>query len=618
MLATKCFSALLAVFAAVSAVSQEQYDFVSKDFSQYVTIRIQILTLKQIIVGGGTAGVALGTRLSQQLVNCTVLIIEAGPDGRNEAGIYIPGRKGSTLGSGFDWNFTSIPQAGANGRVISQNRGRVLGGSSALNLLSWDRGTFADYDAWEELGNLGWNAESMFPAMRSAEHYHTSHTNKSLQLVGSGEDGPVNFLVNRLSPPQQEHFFPAMQNLGIDYTEAYLDGGMIGYMRHTSNIQPSNYTRSYSTSYLADAPSNLHLLLDTEVRKVNLDCNNRASGVTLEDGTVIESNKEVILSAGTIQSPQLLELSGVGRQEVLKAAGVELKIDLPGVGENLQDHVRIVNTYKLRDNYTTPDILRFNQTFAAEQLALWERNQTGLYDSTSSGYAYLQWQQLLDNDTFLVSLANATADRTNAIDLKKLQNLADLTRKVPQVEILFSDGYLGLKGYPEKGSDLYGASFFALIGVLQHPFSRGSSHIRSSDFGVKPNFNPDYLSNPYDLKGVAEIAKYLRKIAQTEPMNYAWADEYEPGLEEVVTDEDWIGYARTNMASIWHPIGTCAMLPLDKGGVVSSELQVYGVEGLRVVDASIMPALVSGHIQSSVYGIAEKASNMIAEQWMDR
>lgn len=173
-----------------------------------------------------------------------------------------------------------------------------------------------------------------------------------------------------------------MQSLGLSQTERYLDGELIGYMRHTSNIQPSNYTRSYSTAYLADAPDNLHVLLDTEVARLNIDDVARATGVTLKDGTIVNASKEVILSAGTIQSAQLLELSGVGQKAVLEAAGVEQKVELSGVGENLQDHVRIVNAYQLRDNYTTPDILRLNATYAAEQLALWRQNKTGLYDST--------------------------------------------------------------------------------------------------------------------------------------------------------------------------------------------------------------------------------------------
>ena len=455
----------------------------------------------------------------------------------------------------------------------------------------------------------------MFTAMREVEEYHLTPANGSVELEGYGTEGPINFVINRLAPPQQEQFFPAMQNLGLEQTNSYLDGELIGYMRHTSNIQPSNYTRSYSPAYLADAPHNLHLLLETEVARVDINQDARATGVTLKDGTVIKASKEVILCAGTLQSAQLLELSGVGQKDALEAAGVEVKVELPGVGENLQDHVRIVNAYQLRDNYTTPDALRLNATFAAEQLALWRQNKTGLYDSTSIGYAYLQWDQVFDDPSSLIASAKASIDSSNVIDQKKLENLEDRSKRVPQLEVLFSDGYLGSKGYPTADSPLYGSSFFALIGVLQHPLSRGSSHINSPDFTAKPTFDPNYLSNAYDLEGVAQIAKYLRTIAQTPPMSYAWTDEYEPGFDVVTSDEDWVSYAKTNMLSIWHPVGTCAMMPKEDGGVVSPELKVYGVNGLRVVDASIIPALVSGHIQSAVYGIAERAAQIISEEW---
>lgn len=568
---------------------------------------------EQVIVGGGTAGVALGTRLSQRLPHRSVLIIEAGPDGRGVASIFIPGRKGSTLASQYDWNFTTIAQPGANNRIIAQNRGHVLGGSSALNLLSWDRGAAADYDAWEELGNPGWNNATMSAAIDRAETYQMTSIMGSAGITGVGLHGPIHFLVNRYSPPQQEAFFPAMQRLGVSETYSFLNGDMLGYMRHTSNILLSNYTRSYSTAYLAHAPSNLHLMLETMVAKVNIDAG-RACGVTLKDGSVINAREEVILSAGTIQSPQILELSGIGNKSVLAKAGVKQLVNLPSVGENLQDHIRITTAYQLRSNYTSPDILRLNATFAAQELALWENNMTGLYDGTSSGYSYLQWDQALGNDSALLAYGKASAT-DNIVDQGKLRTLIDKSKCVPQLEVLFSDGYLGAKGYPAANSSLYGKQFFAMIAAVQHPFSRGSSHIVNSSVTAKPAFDPNYLAKPYDLHAIAEAAKYLRKVAQTPPLSGTWMSEYEPGLNVVKTDEDWIAYVKANVASIWHPLGTCAMLPKHKGGVVDSRLKVYGVKGLRVVDASVMPALVSGHIQSAVYGIAERAAEFIAHEW---
>jgi choline dehydrogenase-like flavoprotein len=570
---------------------------------------------QQIVVGGGTAGLALSTRLSQNLPNSSILVIEAGPDGRNISGIYMPGRKGSTLASIYDWNFTTTPQPYANDRVISQNRGRVLGGSSALNLLSYDRATVADYDAWQELGSPGWNFSSIHAASTARETYQLTTTNGSAGIVGVGEGGPIHFLVNRFSPPQQEAFFPTMQNLGLEQTYKFLDGDMLGWMRHTSMILDSNYTRSYSPAFLAEAGQNLHILLETVVQKVNLNNSSRVTGVTLQNGTVINASKEVILSAGSIQSPQLLELSGIGNASILSAAGIKPLVDLSGVGENLQDHPRITTSYQLKPNYTSADILRFNATFAATELSDWTKNISGFYDETGSGYAYLTWDMALGNASNFSSLAEASAVSSNVVDQLKVRNLLDPSKRVPQLEVLFDDGYLGVKGYPAANSSLYGKQFITLIAAIQHPFARGNAHINSSSVAVHPLFNPNYLSNTYDLEAVAQAAKYLRKVASTPPLSDVWVDEYEPGLNNVTTDAGWVEYAKANVQSIWHPIGTCALLPRNESGVVDAELKVYDVKGLRVADASVIPTSISGHIQTAVYAIAGRAAEFIIEEW---
>ena len=584
-------------------------------FARLTWVEARSLSYDFVVVGGGTAGIAVAVRLSQKLPNSSIVIIEAGPDGRDVPSIYTPGHRGSTLFSIYDWNFTTTPQPHADNRVITQNRGRVLGGSCALNLESYDRGVKADFDAWEELGNPGWNWESMHSAMKKQETFQLTPTKGEVGIVGVGEGGPIHFLVNRFDPPQQELFFPTMQNLGLNETFTFLDGDMLGWMRHTSSILRTNYTRSYSPAFLPLAGPNLRLMLNTTVAKVNLNHGCQATGVTLTDGTVIEAMKEVILAAGSIQSPQLLELSGIGNASVLSAAGIKQQVDLPGVGENLQDHVRITTAYQLKPNYTSPDELNLNATFAAEQLDLYENNKKSFYDETSSGYAYATWEQVVGSNSYFVKLARRAADRRNVVDRKKLENLENLSKRVPQLEILFDDGYLGNKGYPSKGSPLYGAQFFTLIASINHGFSRGSVHTNSSDVHVHPVLNPNYLSKEYDLRAVAEGAKYLRKIAYTQPLRSAIVDEYEPGLNNVTSEAEWLEYAKANVLTIWYPLGTCALLPKEHGGVVNPELKVYGVDGLRVVDASIIPILVSGHIQTSVYAIAQRAVEMIVAEW---
>lgn len=569
-------------------------------------------------MGGGTAGLTVATRLSQYLPDSSVLVIEAGPDARDVPGIYIPRLSGSTLGSIYDWNFTTVPQQHASDRVIPQNRGHVLGGSSALNLLSYDRGAKADYDAWQELGNPGWDWASMHAAMRKAETYQVTSSPGSEAIAeegGVGMNGPIHALVNRFNPPQQQQFFPTMQNLGLEQTASFLDGDMLGWMYHTSMIFESNYTRSYSPDYLSRAGPNLRVMTGTMVARIEIDDNHCATGVTLADGSTLRAKKEVILSAGSIQSPQLLELSGIGNPSILSSAGVTPVVDLTGVGENLQDHMRISTAYQLKDNYTSPDELRLNATFAAEQMALYEQGELSWYDETSSGYAYMQWPQAGEDQARFVDLAEQSVDPSSSVDKVKLDHLRDLSKRVPQVEILFSDGYLGGKGYPVQNSSLYGKRFFALIASVNHPFSRGSTHINSSDVMDHPLFDPNYLSTPYDLHAITAAARQLRRIATTPPLSYAWVSEYEPGFDVVSTEQEWAEYARLNFSTIWHPLGTCAMLPKEDGGVVSPELKVYGVDRLRVVDASVVPILVSGHIQTSAYGIAERAAEMIAREW---
>ncbi|KAF9871748.1 GMC oxidoreductase [Colletotrichum karsti] len=566
-----------------------------------------------IVVGGGTAGVAVAARLSEGLPDSKILLIEAGPAAWDEPKINVPGMKGSTLATKYDWNFTTVAQPNVNNRVFSVNRGKVLGGSSALNLMSYDRSASAEYDSWEALGNPGWNWETMIAAMKKSENFTGINTD-TYGSEGVGDSGPVKAVINRIIPEHQNSWIPTMNALGIKTNLESLGGNPLGVMYQPSSIDPTHYNRSYSANaYVPIAGSNLEILSDTTVAKVNLEKvgnEQQATGVTLQDGTVITANKEVILSAGSIQSPGLLELSGIGQASVLSSAGVDQVIDLPGVGENLQDHLRIQSSYQLKPEYTSFDILRSNATFAAEQLALWNAGQVSLYDYTGSGYTFTTWAQALGNDSRMVSLAKeAAGEDPSKVDQKKLEFMTDAT--IPQLEVIFSDGYTGVKGYPAAASPLFGKGFFTLIAAIMHPMSRGNIHINPADATGKPIINPNYFAHEHDLEAAIQAIKYCRKIATTEPMRSIWESEYEPGLDAVQTDAQWKEFALNTTLSIFHPVGTCSMLPKEDGGVVDSDLKVYGTFNLRVVDASIIPLLVSAHVQTAVYGIAEIAAERI-------
>ncbi|KAK3716466.1 hypothetical protein LTR37_006362 [Vermiconidia calcicola] len=572
-----------------------------------------------IVVGGGTAGNTVAARLSQQLPDSSVLVIEAGPYAPTEDRINIPGFKGSTLGTKYDWNFTSIPQEALNNRVITQSRGKVLGGTSAINLLIWDRATEPEYDGWEEVGNPGWGWDTMIKAMNKAENFTNPGPPIYTENTGYGVAGPINAVVNRYIPEHQELWRPSLENIGVEWNSEWLGGDMVGAAYHSSTIDPTYWNRSYSAlEYLPRAGSKLVVMTDTQVAKINLkkkDPKVVATGVTLLNGDIITANNEVIISGGTIQSPGLLELSGIGCADTLEAAGVKQLVDLPGVGENLQDHTRIQASYQLKDNYTSFDRLKVDPEYAAEQLALWRAGESGAYDYAASAYSYNNWSSILGSEE--ASLVNAAkqvaAEMNNVVDDKKVEWLSN--PEISQAEFILSDGYTGSKGYPAQGTPLYGKGFTTIIAGLMHQLARGSVHIKSSDVSVYPTYDPNFASNEYDLRAIVAMAKYIRKIAQSAPFSQVWVSEYEPGLDVVQTDAEWEAYVRNNTNTFYHPVGTCAMLPREDGGVVDSSLMVYGTTNLRVVDASVIPVLLAAHPQTGIYGIAERAAEIISTSW---
>ncbi|TIA13240.1 alcohol oxidase [Aureobasidium pullulans] len=572
-----------------------------------------------IVVGGGTAGLAVASRLSQYLPNNTVLVIEAGPDGRNVPGIYIPGMKGSTLGGIYDYNFTTVAQPHAGGRSWAQNRGKVLGGSSALNLMCWDRASVAEYDAWEHIGNPGWNWDNMITSMLKVENYTQSVYPGQEIDQGVGVDGPIHATINRIQPADQDTWIPTMEKLGFPENMESLDGNPLGVSIQPNNIDTTKYTRSYSPEYLKIAGDNLYVMTDAQVVKVNTEKRAGrvvATGVTLKNNVTINACKEVILSAGSFQSPGLLELSGIGNSSIITAAGIEPVLELPTVGENLQDHIRIQNSFKLKD-LASFDELKYNATFKAEQLALYNANEVSIYDYAASGFAYLTWPQALGNESAaLINVAKtATNDNASVVDKTKLDFMTgNKSHTIPQLEIIFSDGYTGVGGYPIVNSSEYGSNYFTLLSVIMHTLSRGNVHINTSNPLGKPIIDPRYFSNEYDLQAAIAATKLNRKIAQTAPMKDIIAEEYEPSAD-IQTDEQWRDFALNHTLTIYHPLGTCAMLPEKDGGVVSPELKVYGTQNLRVVDASVIPVQLSAHIQTAIYGIAERAADIIAKEW---
>ncbi|OGM51132.1 glucose-methanol-choline (gmc) oxidoreductase [Aspergillus bombycis] len=595
-----------------------------------VTCQADQLEYDFVIVGGGTAGLALASRLSRGLPESSILVLEAGPDAANEPRINIPAMRGSAIASMYDWNFTTVPQQHAGNRSLAQGRGKVLGGSSALNFMAWDRASKVEYDTWTKLGNDGWDWSSMMRSMLKAENFTLSDKYGD-QGVGFG--GPIQTMIGDWVPEHQEFFMEALKNLNVSENRDSLGGNMLGHGFQPSNVRYSDRKRSYSAhhpGYPSLAGPNLQIRVETRVRKIDLV--NRgggdlvATGVTLEDNTTVWATKEVILAAGTMQSPGLLELSGIGQKDVLRAANIQQLVDLPGVGENLQDHLRIENSYRLHPNYTSLDTLKTNATFAKQQLEAYNAGKKSMYDYTGGSYAFLNWTGVADEPTRMESLAIKASDiplSSSPIEHIRahiqLHQIRHEEENVPQVEVISADGYVGTRGYPQQTSPLYGSNFFTLIAVMLHPFSTGSIHVTSSSISIAPQIQPNYFSHEYDIQALASAAKYLRKLASTAPLRHAWTEEYEPGLSVVGdgpdSDKQWMEYVINSASTIWHPVGTCAMLPQELHGVVNGNLTVYGTDNVRVIDASVIPVLLSGHPQTAVYGIAEKAAEMIISRW---
>lgn len=492
------------------------------------------------------------------------------------------------------------------------NRGRVLGGSSALNFLCYDRAAAAEYDAWGELGSEGWDWDVMSQGMVKSENF--TGTDENLH----GYDGPIRSTYNRFVPEYLNTWMPTLNEHDIPTNARSLSGDPNGVMFQTTNIDGTAYTRSYAaTAYAPLAGSNLDIWLDTVVAKIDFRHGHgygklRAAGVSLADGTKVKARKEVILSAGSIGSPNLLELSGVGQAEVLEAAGIEQVLDLPGVGENYQDHIRTSNAYFVKEGYETGDALIYDPQgeFAAEQTKLWREGKPGWLDYTTAAYSFLNLDQLVgaERAAQLVELAQAAhGDDATVVDKKKVELLGDAS--VPQIELIFEANYVGVAPHPKK-------NLVTVFSTLMHPLSRGNVHIDPEDPTSMPIINPNYLSTEYDVKTAVEGAKFARAVANTEPLASLWESEYQPG-PEVKTDEEWEEFVRNGVLSFYHPVGTCAMLPKEDGGVVDSDLFVYGTENLRIVDCSVMPTLLSAHIQTAAYGLAEVMADRIISEYDD-
>ncbi|KAK0549884.1 hypothetical protein OC846_003885 [Tilletia horrida] len=580
-----------------------------------------------IVVGGGTAGLAVATRLSEDPRH-NVAVIEAGDSAFKEDIVNIPGMFGADLMTKYDWVFFTQP--GPNVPAKYWPRGKVLGGSSALNFLVWDRASSKEYDAWEELGNKGWNWKNMYKYMRKSEAFHAPDAGQQDALnlhptaADYGSKGPIQVSFPKYVSEQVMNWIPALQSLGLSVNNNPLAGNNVGASLQPSDINPSNSTRSYSAVayYLPNsARPNLKVFLNSTVTKVNFgkkkdwNGNLQAQSVTYVTGNTTKTlkvNREVILSAGVVQSPQILELSGIGNKTILSAAGIETLVDLPAVGENLQDHTYTCAAYELKDGHVTLDSLRNDPSFAAKEKTLYAANGNGknasILTETVPSIAYISLKTLLGdaNATAMVNEAAAYVKTQQSSPYiatlnKQLEFLQKYPESIGQMELIGIDGYFASTGAPAAGKN-----YVTFLAAQQHLFARGSIHINTTNPNGYPVIVPRYYENPFDLDISIAGTQYLRKIAAAEPYASYIAQEVVPGNQP-----DFAQFVRDSSVTEYHHLGTCSMLPRNKGGVVSNKLVVYGTSNVRVADASIIPLHVSAHIQNTVYGVGEFAADLI-------
>ncbi|KAF6816880.1 Glucose oxidase 1 [Colletotrichum plurivorum] len=586
-------------------------------------------TFDYIIVGGGTAGLTVAARLTED-PTVAVLVLEAGADRSEDLNVLAPGLFPAMYGNpDYDWDYKTVPQASANNKVVAHIRGKQLGGSSAMNFMFWTHPSRRDVDNWGELGNEGWSWDALAPYFRQSESFvaPSQQQTEDLRLdyvdpSVHGTDGPIANRFPALYSPLLQAWPRTLEKLGLAVDGDPRDGKALGGYVNLLNIDGA--TRSYAANaYLGPVRqrSSLKVVTEAFVSKILLkkDGNSvSATGVAwTTNGTAYESlaSKEVILAAGSIASPQLLEVSGIGNKKLLQEHGIETVVHNPNVGENLQDHVYVPLGLATKPGVPTNEDYT-NATYFQEQLDLYLQNKTGRLSSAGASSALLSLKQIASTLDLSIPASKGGSSVPSLADQYRLI-LNDLKHDAVAQELTIEGGIS-----PQFSSDttkLFSAgaagNFLSILGVLEHPLSRGSVHIRSADPSVYPEIDPRYLSNPLDVELLKVIALHLQTVARTAPLSellQGGGSVFQPGYRELKV-EDVEGWVRESVQSEYHPCGTCAMLPRGKGGVVDERFRVFGVKGLRVVDASVFPLIPRANVQSLVYAVAERAADFIKQ-----
>ncbi|KAF2501630.1 choline dehydrogenase [Lophium mytilinum] len=581
-----------------------------------------------IIIGGGTAGLVIANRLSE-LPHLQILIVEAGENRNSDPKIQVPGYVTQLFGDPkYDWSFNTVPQKSLNGRVINHPRGKVLGGSSAINAMSTVYPSQKMFDLWTELGNTGWDRNTMAPYYKKFQTFHQPSAELAKELdidymdyALYGKDGPVQTAISSFTMPLTRLLGATLKALGHKATKDPISGEAVGAYSCPSYIDPRTATRSHAgVAYYEPVKSrpNLHLKENALVEKIVFE--KPTDGLVIATGVqytingirhISHASREVILCAGAFGSPALLELSGIGDPALLTSLNIPVVIANPNVGENLQDHVMTTLTAEVLNPSDSLDSLR-DPTKLAEAIAAYTTHRSG---PLSAGFSAMAYLPVPGDAATLASLVSTHL--TNAPDplpgpqRLQAQHLAS-TLLSPTPDSMLSLSAAAVEIFPIHSPS--GTNSISLVPALMHPLSRGTVHVVSPSPSNPPQINPRYLSHPLDLDVFARHLLFCNSLFSSQPLTSMLKEggkrTPQQGLQ---TLEEAKAYARERAVTQFHPCGTCAMMPLARGGVVGEKLVVHGTGNLRVCDASVFPIVPKGPVTSSVYAVAERGADLVRE-----